>query len=51
MTLYVYDTETMEIVEEITGESNAECEERAAHYDWDVYGATYATDGLIEVQR
>ena len=52
MTMYVYDTETMEIVAEITGEDNAECERKAANYygDSDRFGWAYSLTGLVEVR-
>lgn len=44
MTLYVYETETMMVVDEIEGRTNRECEAIAEekYYDTDVYGWTYS---------
>ena len=44
MTLYVYETETMMVVDEIEGKTNRECEAIAAekYYDTDKYGWTYS---------
>jgi hypothetical protein len=55
MTMYVYDTDTREIVAEITGVDNSACEAVVADRfgDTDYFGATYSpafgmTDGLIQ---
>lgn len=44
MTLYVYEVETMMVVEEIEGRTNRECEAVAEekYYDTDKYGWTYS---------
>lgn len=44
MTLYIYDVDTMQMVEEIEGSTNRECEAIAEekYYDTDVYGWTYS---------
>lgn len=53
MKLYIYSVETMEIVAIATGESNEECEDKAAKYlGTDEYAGTYTpafgtADGLI----
>ncbi len=51
MTLYVYELETMEIVVEIEGADNAECERLfvEAGYVMDEYGGAYSKTDLIEV--
>lgn len=53
-TLYVYNTDTLEVVAEITGPDNAACERVVADRfgDTDYFAATYtpafgASDGLI----
>lgn len=58
MTLYVYDADSMEVVAKIEGDSNAECEARAAaeYGDDDAYGWTYtpafgAVGGLVETSE
>jgi hypothetical protein len=55
MTMYVYDTDTLEVVAEITGCDHAACEEVVADRfgDTDYFAATYtpafgANDGLIQ---
>ncbi len=51
MTMYVYDLETMEIIAEIEGADNAECERQFVDDGWvmDEYGGAYSTTGLVEV--
>jgi ABC-type cobalt transport system substrate-binding protein len=55
MTMYVYDTDTREVVAEITGADNAACEAVVADRfgDTDYFASTYtpafgAVDGLIQ---
>ena len=54
MKLYIYDAESMEVVAIAEGNSNEECEDKAANYlGVDEYGATYSpafgsVDGLID---
>ncbi len=51
MTMYVYDLETMEIVAEIEGADNAECERQFVDDGWvmDEYGGAYSKNELVEV--
>ncbi len=51
MTMYVYDLENMEIVAEINGADNAECERKFVDDGWvmDEYGGAYSKSGLIEI--
>ena len=55
MKMYVYETESKEVVAVVTGDSNDECERKAteANYDDDQFGWTYSpafgfNDGLID---
>lgn len=56
MKAYVYNTESMEVVAVISGETNEQCELKAAEMGYmgvDEYGLTYSpafgtSDGLIE---
>lgn len=49
MKLYIYETETNEIVATATGETNQECERKAAAYlGTDEYGGAYNTSGLTK---
>ncbi len=51
ITMYVYALATMEIVAEIEGNDNAECERKVveAGYVMDEYGGAYSKTDLIEV--
>ena len=56
MKAYVYNVETMEVVVAINGETNEQCEAKAAEMGYmgsDEYGLTYtpafeSNDGLVE---
>lgn len=48
MEFYIYNVDTMEIVEIFEGSTNEECEEKAFNYlGVDEYGGTYSDTDLI----
>lgn len=55
MTLYIYNSETAEVVEKVTGGTQEQQMDHASeHYDADDYGWTYSpafgmADGLIDM--
>ena len=49
MELYIYNTDTNEVLAVVTGDNNTTCERKAADlYDDDNIGWSYADHGLIE---
>lgn len=52
MNFYIYDSETGDHVDTITGATNAECESLASKkYDWNDYFASYNYAEKIEVDQ
>ena len=51
MKLYIYDEDTLDIVDTFEGGTNDDCEKQASIYGIDGYGWTYDLNGLTHEQE